>query len=126
MDGEGIVTRIKNYREIYVSPYRDIWISTMFLCVLGLMMIFSASGSVDYFKRQLTFVLLGFLVCFMAQFMDYHMLYFFTLNTSRSIGNWSDQVVKALWSTVSGGRGSKDWNHCNFKLHDTTVSEWSA
>ena len=58
-----------------MSNHRDIWISTMFLCVLGLMMIFSASGSVDYFKRQLTFVLLGFLVCFIAQFMDYHMLY---------------------------------------------------
>ncbi len=66
---------MKLQQESGISNHRDIWISTMFLCVLGLMMIFSASGSVDYFKRQLMFVLLGFLVCFIAQFMDYHMLY---------------------------------------------------
>lgn len=54
---------------------RDILITTLFLCVLGLLMIFSASGSVVYFKRQLIFVAAGFAVCFVVQYLDYRILY---------------------------------------------------
>lgn len=58
-----------------VYNHRNIWTATMLLCVLGLMMIFSASGSATYFKRQLIFVLLGFATCFCMQFIEYRLLY---------------------------------------------------
>ena len=58
-----------------VSEHRNIWITTMFLCALGLLMIFSASGSYELFKRQLFFILCGFIVCFVVQCVDYRVLY---------------------------------------------------
>lgn len=58
-----------------ISEHRNIWMAALFLCVLGLLMIYSSSGSMALFKRQLYFVLGGFLMCFILQLIDYHILY---------------------------------------------------
>lgn len=58
-----------------MSNHRSIWMAVMFLCVLGLLMIYSASGSISCFKRQLIFVVLGFGVCLITQMLDYKILY---------------------------------------------------
>lgn len=75
------------------TSYADtssIWVTTIFLVVFGLIMIYSASGmtyivdenygnnSMYLFQRQLVFVLLGFWVCSIIQFFDYRMLYPFS------------------------------------------------
>lgn len=64
----------KEHREV-ASYHRNIWITTMFLCSLGLLMIFSASESFELFQRQLVFILCGLLVCFIVQHADYKVLY---------------------------------------------------
>ena len=68
-----IVLKKNDYRRI--SYHREIWLSVAFLCILGLLMIYSASGSFDYFKRQGIFMLLGFFACFIFQTIDYHLIY---------------------------------------------------
>lgn len=68
-----IILKKSSYRR--VSFHREIWLSAMFLCVIRLMMIYSASGSFEYFKRQGIFIILGLFSCLIFQVMDYHMLY---------------------------------------------------
>ena len=68
-----IILQKSSFRRL--SFHREIWVSAMFLCLLGLIMIYSASGSFDYFKRQGIFILIGFFACFILQVLDYHMLY---------------------------------------------------
>lgn len=59
-----------------------IWSSVIILTVFGLIMIYSASGiqysgsdSMYLLKRQLLFVIAGFVVCFICQFANYSILY---------------------------------------------------
>ena len=58
-----------------VSEHRNIWMSSLFLCVLGLLMIYSASGSMALFKRQLIFIVAGFIACAIVQLFHYQILY---------------------------------------------------
>ena len=67
--------KIRHSMQNRVSTHRDIWVSSMLLCVFGLLMILSASGSTVYFKRQGMFIAAGFVVCFITQMIDYHFLY---------------------------------------------------
>ncbi len=69
---------------------KQIWVSTIFLCAFGLVMIYSASAyecsisakynydSMYLFKRQLAFVILGLICCFVFQHLNYAILYRFT------------------------------------------------
>lgn len=67
--------KIRHSMQNRVSTHRDIWVSSMLLCVFGLLMILSASGTTVYFKRQGMFIAAGFVVCFITQMIDYHFLY---------------------------------------------------
>lgn len=60
----------------------NIWIITILLCAFGLLMVYSASGfsqssdsSIQLVKKQILFMVLGFVACFVLQFLDYRMFY---------------------------------------------------
>lgn len=60
----------------------NIWIITILLCAFGLLMVYSASGfsqsndsSMQFVKKQILFMVLGFVACFVLQFLDYRMFY---------------------------------------------------
>ena len=60
----------------------NIWIITILLCAFGLLMVYSASGfsqssdsSMQFVKKQILFMVLGFVACFCLQFLDYRMFY---------------------------------------------------
>lgn len=60
----------------------NIWIITILLCAFGLLMVYSASGfnqtddlSMQFVKKQIQFMILGFIACFALQFLDYRMFY---------------------------------------------------
>lgn len=94
-------------------PYNTyaIWISVIFLTAFGLMMIYSASGiqfvnsekytSMYLLKKQVRFVLAGFAVCFVCQFINYSVLY----KTSKfiyAVGIVSILLLKPFGVSVNG------------------------
>lgn len=62
-------------KDDFNSCHRDILITTLLLSVVGLLMIYSASGSFELLKKQLLFVSLGLGVCLIVQCFDYKIFY---------------------------------------------------